>query len=71
MKQITGACRDYEKAPKNSVAQEIGFLHTLFHNATFFGSCIIHILYTTAIELSSESTVTYVYWNYQQHIGTV
>jgi hypothetical protein len=28
MKQITGACRDYEKAPKNSVAEEIGFLHT-------------------------------------------
>jgi len=28
MKQITGACRDYEKAPKYSVAEEIGFLHT-------------------------------------------
>jgi hypothetical protein len=28
MKQITGACRDYEKVPKNSVAEEIGFLYT-------------------------------------------
>jgi len=28
MKQITEACREYEEAPKNSVAEEIGFLHT-------------------------------------------
>jgi len=27
----------------------------LFHNATFFGSCVIHILYTGCVKLKKKS----------------
>ena len=33
-------------------------LHTLrlFHNATFFGSCVIHILYTGCAKIKKENS---------------